>query len=239
MTCLANDSALKPLTSEEMRKVEDECESMGVSRLMLMENAGAAVARYITARLRRLTGVRIMVVAGTGNNGGDGFVSARHLAGSGARVHVLLLGRGVDIRSGEALSNWLIVKKMTSSLVAEEVAGEGNIRLAEEALLGSDVIVDAIFGTGVRDVIRQPHSYAIDLINRSGAFKVAVDLPSGLNPDSGEIHDKCVRADVTVTLHKVKRGLLVRKDMCGRVRVAAIGIPPEAEEKVLGAQRSS
>jgi NAD(P)H-hydrate epimerase len=93
----------------------------------------------------------------------------------------------------------------------------------------SDIIIDGIFGIGIKGKIKEPHSSVIDAINSSKAFKIAVDVPSGLDPDTGEIHDKCVKADATITFHRMKTGLPGRK-VCGKIIVQHIGIPPEAEE---------
>jgi NAD(P)H-hydrate epimerase len=93
----------------------------------------------------------------------------------------------------------------------------------------ADIIIDGIFGTGIKGTIKEPHSSMIDAINRSKAYKVAVDVPSGLDPDTGEVHDKCVKADATITFHRMKKGLL-KKRVCGKIIVEPIGIPPDAEE---------
>jgi NAD(P)H-hydrate epimerase len=93
--------------------------------------------------------------------------------------------------------------------------------------------VDGILGTGILGKVREPYSSAIDLINRSHAFKLAVDIPSGLDPDTGIVHDKCVKVDTTITFHKMKVGLQKGKDICGKIIVEKIGIPPEAEIGVL------
>ncbi|HLA21943.1 MAG TPA: NAD(P)H-hydrate epimerase, partial [Nitrosopumilaceae archaeon] len=97
----------------------------------------------------------------------------------------------------------------------------------------ADIIVDGILGTGISGKIREPYASAIDLINKSKAFKLALDVPSGLDPDTGNVSDKCVKADVTITFHKMKVGMPKRKDMCGTILVEKIGIPPEAEASVL------
>jgi len=109
-------------------------------------------------------------------------------------------------------------------IFAKEVSRE-IIRLINNA----DIIIDGIFGTGIKGIIGEPHSSAIDAINRSKAYKVAVDVPSGLDPDTGKIHDKCVRADATITFHRMKKGLPSKKSICGEIIVEPIGIPPDAE----------
>ena len=166
------------------------------------------------------------VIAGLGNNGGDAFVVARHLAGFGCRPTVILLGHPDRIKTEDARSNWGILEKMNSiNLVLTSDINE----IVNDA----EIIVDGILGTGISGKIREPYSSAIDLINRSHAFKLAIDVPSGLDPDTGLVNDKCVKADTTITFHKMKIGMPKSKDMCGKIIVEKIGIPPEAEIGVL------
>lgn len=210
-----------------MRRVEERAELLGVSRTLLMENAGSAVARYVREKFGDLGGKDIVVICGTGNNGGDGFVAARHLAPYGAKILVILLGRPEEIRTFEASSNWKILERMRS--VETSLAPEkGRLVSLRGRVVMADVLIDAIFGTGIEGTIREPHSTAIDLVNESKAYKVAVDIPSGLDPKTGGVHDKAVKADVTITFHKLKPGLLGRKEFTGEVRVEPIGVPPEA-----------
>jgi NAD(P)H-hydrate epimerase len=206
--------------------------SLGMRRFLMMENAGHGVADFIAARFRgRLKNRKIVAVCGTGNNGGDGFVASRHLAGHGARITIVLLGSPSDIKSEEAKLNWSIVEKMGSIeiLFGEIVSDE-----VRRVISNADVILDSIFGTGIRGQIREPYSSAIDAINSTRrAYVLAVDVPSGLDPNTGKPHDKCIKADATVTFHRLKSGLGRGKKYTGTVYVEWIGIPPEAEEGVL------
>src|SRR5262249_48129199 len=151
---------------------------------------------------------------------------ARHLAGFGSAVVLLLLGSPGKIKTDEARSNWSIVEKMTSldMLITSDVNGLD---------LKTDIVVDGILGTGISGKIREHYASAIDMINKIKAYKIAVDVPSGLDPDTGNVYDKCVKADVTITFHKMKVGMPKRKDVCGTILVEKIGIPPEAEVGVL------
>jgi NAD(P)H-hydrate epimerase len=97
----------------------------------------------------------------------------------------------------------------------------------------ADIIIDGIFGTGIKGEIRYPNADAIDLINSSKAYVVSIDIPSGLDPNTGIVYEKCVKADATVTFHRMKRGLLKNKKYTGTIHVERIGIPPEAERGVL------
>ena len=210
------------ITVKQMMQIEENGHQMGFFRKLMMENAGAATARYIHERYPDISSKKVKVFAGLGNNGGDAFVVARHLAGFGCRPTVILLGHPDMIKTEEARSNWKILEKMnTVNLLLTSKTSE----ITNDA----EIIVDGILGTGIVGNIREPYSSAIDLINQSHAFKLAVDIPSGLDPDTGVVHDKCVNCDVTITFHQMKIGLPKGKDMCGRIIVEKIGIPPEAE----------
>ncbi len=196
---------MRMISREEMQAVDANCQYFGLLPLQLMENAGAAIAREIAAIS---PGKRIAIVAGRGNNGGDAFVAARHLAGFGVTVY--LLGRSRDISTGEAKRNWEILERLHWDL--REVRDVDDLMLIE-----CDLIVDAIFGTGVKGRVAGLEAAAIDAINRSGKRVLSVDIPSGLGTN------KVVRADYTVTFHRPK------PDLGEGVVVADIGIPPEAE----------
>ena len=214
------------ITVKQMMQIEENGHRMGFLRKFMMENAGAAAARYLAENFSDLSSKKILVSAGLGNNGGDAFVVARHLAGFGCDVKVILLGSPDKIKTDEAQANWKILEKMNSIdlIIASDV---------NELDIKADIIVDGILGTGISGKIREPYASAIDLINKSKAFKLALDVPSGLDPDTGNASDKCVKADVTITFHKMKVGMPRRKDMCGTILVEKIGIPPEAEVSVL------
>ena len=214
------------ITVKQMMQIEENGHQMGFFRKLMMENAGAATARRIVERFSDLKSKKVIVFAGLGNNGGDAFVVARHLTGFECQPTVILLGHPDKIKTEEARSNWKILEKMNSVnlILASETSGLVN---------SAEIIVDGILGTGISGKIREPYSSAIDLINQSHAFKVAVDVPSGLDPDTGLVNDKCVKADITITFHKMKIGMPKGQDMCGQIVVEKIGIPPEAEIGVL------
>ena len=214
------------ITVKQMMQIEENGHQMGFKRNFMMENAGASVARYLSEKFPDISSKKILVFAGLGNNGGDALVVARHLAGFGSDVKVLLLGNPDKIKTAEARTNWTILEKMNSIdlVIASDIS---------DLDLNADVVVDGILGTGISGKIREPYASAIDSINKLKAFKIAIDIPSGLDPDTGNINDKCVKADVTITFHKMKVGMPKRNDMCGTILVEKIGIPPEAEVGVL------
>jgi len=194
----------------------------------MMENAGAAAAKRLVEKFGDVKSKRVLVFAGLGNNGGDGLVIARHLAGYGSSVIVFLLGEPNYIRTEECSWNWNLLEKMESI----KLLTDGNLEHLNN-LDKFDIIVDGILGTGISGEIREPHASAITFISKSNAFKVAVDVPSGLNPDTGETNQACVKADMTVTFHRMKVGMPKRTDVCGEIYVEKIGIPLEAEIGVL------
>jgi len=213
------------ITVKQMMQIEENGHQMGFLRKFMMENAGASAVRRLEEKLDNLSSKNILIFAGLGNNGGDAFVIARHLAGRGSKVTVVLLGNSEKIRTEESQWNWKLLEKMDSiKLIAEEkFSGEYT----------ADIIVDGILGTGISGSIREPYASAMNFINKSKAYKLAVDVPSGLDPDTGSTSNIFVTADMTVTFHKMKIGMPKRKDLCGKIFVEKIGIPPEAEAGVL------
>jgi len=209
-----------------MMQIEENGDQMGFPRRIMMENAGAVTARFLLKKYDNMSEKKTSVFAGLGNNGGDALVVARHLAGFGCKPDVILLGSPDKIKTEEAMSNWKILEKMdTVNLIVTSDP--------KQITIDADIIVDGILGTGISGSIREPYASAIDVINKSSAFKLAIDIPSGLDPDTGKVADKCVKADVTITYHKMKIGMPKRLDMCGTIIVEKIGIPPEAEIGVL------
>ena len=211
-----------------MMQIEENGHQMGFLRKFMMENAGAAAAKRIEEKYPiMILEEGILVFAGFGNNGGDGLVIARHLAGYGSSVTVFLLGEADNIRSEECSWNWSLLEKMKSV----KLLTGGNLEYLNN--LEFDIIIDGILGTGISGEIREPQASAITFINKSNAFKLAVDVPSGVDPDTGNKNSPHVTADMTVTFHRMKVGMPKRKDMCGEIFVEKIGIPPEAEIDVL------
>ncbi|MBM3904202.1 MAG: NAD(P)H-hydrate epimerase [Thaumarchaeota archaeon] len=213
------------ITVKQMYQIEENGHQMGFPRQLMMENAGASMVKRIVEKFPDVSSKKVLVFAGLGNNGGDALVVARHLAGYGSKVTVILLGNPSDIKTIECRTNWQILEKMNSIQLGFGPNDAANFDV--------DIIIDGILGTGISGAIREPHASAIDLINKTKAFKVAVDVPSGVDPDTGNTANKHVTADMTVTFHKMKRGMPKRKDLCGTIFVEKIGIPPEAEVGVL------
>ena len=217
--------SIMDITVKQMMQIENNGHQMGFLKKFMMENAGAAAVKILANRFTDISSKNILIVAGLGNNGGDGLVMARHLVGYGAKVTVVLLGDVEKIKTEESRWNWQLLEKMKSVIL------KNGTELKFDS--DPDIIVDGILGTGISGNIREPYSSSIAFINDSKAFKLAVDVPSGLDPDTGETANIFVNADLTVTFHKMKVGMPKRKDLCGEIFVEKIGIPPEAEEDVL------
>jgi len=210
-----------------MMQIEENGHQMGFLRKFMMENAGAGATKRLVEKFTTVKSKNILVFAGLGNNGGDGLVIARHLAGYGSNVTVFLLGEADNIRSEECSWNWSLLEKMKSV----KLLTGGNLEDLNN--LEFEIIIDGILGTGISGEIREPQASVITFINKSNAFKLAVDVPSGVDPDTGNKNSPHVTAGMTVTFHRMKVGMPKAKDVCGEIFVEKIGIPPEAEIGVL------
>jgi ADP-dependent NAD(P)H-hydrate dehydratase / NAD(P)H-hydrate epimerase len=217
-------TAEQTISSDEMLAAEYNSEYLGVSHFQLMEAVGAKIAQEIATRSRTKTNPRIQIICGPGKNGGDGLAVARHLASQGFRVRVTLVGRPSDVHDESAKQQLTSVVQMRDSIQFESLADSSQLRPFD-----ADFILDAVLGTGVKDDLRQPLLGAVRIINRSKGYKIGLDLPSGLDTDTGEPHGEAVKADLTISLHKIKTGLLKGAQYAGETIALAIGIPPEAE----------
>ena len=213
------------ISVEQMYQIENNGHAMGFLKKFMMENAGAVSVKRLSEKFQDLNSKRILIFSGMGNNGGDGLVMARHLAGYGSDVSVILLGLPENIKTEESKWNWSILEKMPSVKLFSYSELNFNSQ--------PDIIIDAILGTGISGEIKEPYASAISYINNTRCFKFAVDVPSGLDPDTGDTANIFVKADMTVTFHKMKRGIPKKPDLTGQLYSEKIGIPPEAEKDVL------
>jgi NAD(P)H-hydrate epimerase len=213
------------ITVEQMYNIENKGHDMGFLKKFMMENAGAAAVRRLLDKLGNVESKNILIFVGLGNNGGDGLVMARHLAGYAANVTVVLLGPDDKIKTEESSWNWSILQKMPS---VKLISGD-----SFEIDFTPDVIIDGILGTGISGEIREPYASAINYINETNCYKFAVDVPSGLDPQTGETANIYTKCDMTVTFHKMKQGIPKRKDLTGELYAEKIGIPVEAEEGIV------
>jgi len=211
------------LTTSEMRALELNAEYYGISRLQLMENAGRNVAVEIASRFKPSDG-KIVVFCGLGGNGGDGFVAARHLSCLGYEVEVILAGRSTDVTSREARKNLQALKSLGESVSFYEIHDSSLLKKTK-----ASVVADALLGIGLKGALKPPLLQIVRAINKMEAFKVAIDVPTGIHSDSGEAFGEAVKADMTVSFHKAKPGLLKAKDYVGELIVRHIGLPSEIE----------
>jgi NAD(P)H-hydrate epimerase len=208
------------LTRRQVRSCDQiAIERYGINGLVLMENAGAAAAREILAMFDDPANARVCIVAGPGNNGGDGFVVARHLFNSGLAVELVICGSSERI-AGDAKANFDIVQKMGLPI---HPADDEKIA---SCIASANLIVDALLGTGTAGPPRAPIRSVIAALNASKKTIVALDIPSGLDCDTGEPLEITVRADLTITFAANKRGFLnpAAAAYTGKVVVASIGI---------------
>lgn len=215
---------------EESNALDQNAGFLGIAMLQLMENAGRGVVEW-ASQIVNLNGSRSVVLCHTGNKGGDGFVIARHLASLGSSVLVLLLAKPNQIATEEASTNFRAISKLRSSVKIRVAQTPSDLALFKEDISSADLIVDAMLGTGSRGSLREPIRAAIELANESNGKRVAVDIPTGVDPSTGVISGVAFKADLTVTHHRPKIGMLSKsaKPYCGKVEVISIGIPPEAE----------
>lgn len=210
------------LSRDEVRAIDQAAvEELGIPGLLLMENA----ARGLVSRLHRVSGDgRLVILCGPGNNGGDGLAAARLLAAEGRTVQVMLITAGRSL-SSDAQSNLSFL--INSGMEVEVCEDAVRCRTLMESLSSEDWIVESLLGTGVRGGLRSPYVECVQAINVSAARVLAVDVPTGLDCDTGTWTGECVRADQTVTFAGLKRGFQQpgAAEVTGEVTVAHIGIP--------------
>ncbi len=236
----------EPVTTKAMRESEEEGVKLGISKLIMMENAGSALANFVVswaldsrphleleaATLPALTPkVSVLIIAGTGNNGGDAFVAARHLSyfRSLFDLTVVLLGTHSDIRSEEASINWKILSGI-HSVERIELNLDERVPEIRDIIALSSVLVVGIFGTGFKGRPRELQEKVITAINqrdKERSFCVSADIPSGMDADTGAC-EYSVDSDATVTMHAPKVGMFASGESrrkCGRIITANIGLP--------------
>jgi hydroxyethylthiazole kinase-like uncharacterized protein yjeF len=215
---------MKPvLTPDQASALDRATQATGVTAGRLMERAGRAVARAALDILGGSYGRRAVVVCGKGNNGGDGLVAARHLAHAGVRVVVVAVEQLADLREPAAANAGRLNEASSVRVVRFSEAS------LERELERTDIAIDAVFGTGFRGVPEDEWAEAIVALNASGAPVVAVDIPSGVNGETGAVEGEAVHADLTVTFGAAKVGAVIMPgaELAGTIRVADIGFPDD------------
>lgn len=245
--------------ADEMARIDEAAQALGLTEGALMESAGAAVTEVALAELTRLTAAvrgpagplarppHTVILCGPGNNGGDGFVVARRLAAAGRTVTAILVADASRSAGTATTHNWNVLQAMASAGSLELfVAPNPELLLRlRERISGASLIVDALLGSGASGPLREPISSAVDLVNATRAHAsaagrpfavVAVDTPTRVDLTGGARSTPVVEADVTVTFHRAKAGFALDREarrLAGRYLVAPIGIPLEAEEGIV------
>jgi len=221
---------MKPITSKIMAEIDRKAqEDYGISQLVLMENAGRTVAEIIIAENRdTFTGERIAIFCGKGNNGGDGFVVGRYLAGEMPERLTVYVDDVAGIKEGAARDNFETIRKSGLNICLTDAF----VR-SEETPLDFTICVDAVFGTGFRGDLPEKYAALGKRLNASNSKVYAIDVPSGLNATTGEASGNCLKADRTITFGLPKEGFYVNNgpDVCGEVIVKNIGFPQELLEQ--------
>ncbi|HIR40250.1 MAG TPA: NAD(P)H-hydrate epimerase, partial [Candidatus Egerieicola pullicola] len=215
------------VTVEQMKRLEKKTVELGSSYLQLMEQAGSAAANLLVERYF-LIGKQVVILTGSGNNGGDGYVIARKLLQRGAQVTVILC-KGMPSTS-ESQENF---QRLDRSEI-RVLDAEKQQNLSYQAIREGDFVLDCIFGTGFHGAVRGTALGVLSQANRCGAMKVAVDLPSGLSGDSGEIAGEFFHADLTIALGEKKpvHVTMPAAKACGEIVTVDIGIPKAAYEGI-------
>lgn len=211
------------ISTREMKALETNSEYYGVSRLQLMENAGKSVAEEISSRFQP-SKTKVAIFCGLGGNGGDGLVTARHLLNKGFQIEVIIAGKSDNITDNETRANWNALQSLKSQITIHEVYDSSLIPDSK-----ADVIVDSLLGIGLKGAPRPPIQQLITKVNTMKAFCIAVDVPTGIDSDSGEALGEVVKADLTVTFHKSKPGLEKAKKYIGEIATKDIGLPTQFE----------
>ncbi|MBN2456070.1 MAG: NAD(P)H-hydrate epimerase [Sedimentisphaerales bacterium] len=200
---------------------------LGIPGVVLMENAGRSCAELIKEKLKSKAKPKVCIFCGTGNNGGDGYVIARQLLNNNFMVKVVIIGDRKKIK-GDAAINLQILQKLSQSIESLDLETSRIASRIKSFTAGADMLVDGIFGTGLEGPVRGDYKILIDSINSQICPILAIDIPSGLDCDTGQPLGTAIRADYTVTFAAAKAGFksATALQYTGQVFVASIGIDP-------------
>jgi len=208
---------MRAVSVKEMQGLDRRAiEEMGIPSVVLMENAGRAVSEIAMEKLKGIKDKSVAIFCGAGNNGGDGFVAARHLFNKGVKVKVFLIGRKSNLKNDPEINARIL-----------EDLGVKIQEISKPVNLDSGLIIDAIFGIGLKGEVKEPVRSIIIDINKKSLPVISVDVPSGLDADTGQILGFCVKAGVTITMQFPKNGFYKNKgpEHTGEIITADIGIP--------------
>ncbi|HEY8363824.1 MAG TPA: NAD(P)H-hydrate epimerase [Tissierellaceae bacterium] len=215
------------ISCKEMKAMDSyTIENIGVPSIVLMENAALKVIKNIPIE----NAEKFTVVCGVGNNGGDGLAVARHIILNGKKVDLYILGN-LDKATNDFNINLNILKNMDVEFI--HIKGTDELNRLKNSLINNDITIDAIFGIGLTRNVEGTYKEVISLINEHSKYIISVDIPSGLDGDTGEVLGIAVKANKTVTFHLAKKGLIQNKEYTGELIVESIGIPKFVTNKIL------
>jgi len=223
------DKGFRVMSREEVRRVDAwAIEEIGIPGVVLMENAGRSCAELALRKLVGTADPKVCIFCGAGNNGGDGYVIARHLLNAGIQTRVVLCGDPVKVQ-GDARINLDILERLGHRVQRLDPRDEDAVARVRAFGQDASLIVDALFGTGLQGQLRPEYRAIIEAINALGRPILAVDIPSGLDCDTGQPLGAAIRAAYTVTFVAVKKGFLASSEALaclGELHVASIGVEP-------------
>jgi NAD(P)H-hydrate epimerase len=215
------------VTGKEMKAIDNYCiKKLGIPGIVLMENAALKVVSNIDLDEYN----SFTILCGVGNNGGDGLAVARHLVVMDKKVDIFILGN-VDRGSHDFMINYNILKNMDVPM--EYIKNKEHLPSLKKSLIKSDMVIDSIFGTGLVREVEGIFKEVISLVNQSNKYILSIDIPSGIDSDTGEILGISINSNKTVTFQLMKKGLLHNKIYPGNVVVEAIGMPRIAIDSIL------
>ncbi|MBZ2175813.1 NAD(P)H-hydrate epimerase [Schnuerera sp. xch1] len=216
------------VTGKQMKAVDNYCiKKLGIPGIVLMENAALKVLKNIDLdKFNSFT-----IVCGVGNNGGDGLAIGRHLIANDKNVEIFLLGN-INKGSNDFNTNYNILKNM--GLEIKDIDTKKDINILISSLKNSNMTIDSIFGTGLTRSVEGLYKDVISAINSNSKYVLSIDIPSGMDSDTGNILGISVTANMTVTMQLMKKGLVNNSDYTGKVIVEPIGMPKIAIENVIG-----
>lgn len=216
------------VSGEEMKLIDKYCiKNLGIPGIVLMENAALKVLKNIEMNKYNT----FVIVCGVGNNGGDGLALGRHLMVQGKKVRFFILGN-MDRGSNDFSVNYNIIKNINGDIV--HINSDKELSLFKDSIIDSDIVIDSIFGTGLTRNVEGIFKDVILSINKSEKYVISIDIPSGLDGNTGKILGICVKASKTITFQLLKRGLMGMEELAGEIIVEPIGIPDMVIDSVLG-----
>jgi hydroxyethylthiazole kinase-like uncharacterized protein yjeF len=225
----SSDAKFKVMTGDQVRGFDRwVIDTLGVSGVVLMENAGRSCAELIKEKLQKVKKPKVCIFCGTGNNGGDGYVIARHLLNSGFEVTVVICGDRNKIK-GDAKINLDILERLGQSIKLLDPNSENISAQVSTLTTEADMLVDGLFGTGLYGQLSKEYIRLIESINAQKSPILAVDISSGLDCDTGEPLGAAIRASYTVTFVALKKGLTNMNNAAqytGEIFIASIGVEP-------------